>query len=499
MHDTDSPHDESEHQESAQSAWVEQEQIELRSVGVDIGSSTSHLTFSRLVLRRMGIHLSSRYVVVLREVIHQSPVILTPYLDPLTIDAERLRQFIHDSYAQAGVTPIEVDTGAVIVTGEAARKENAEAILGIFAEEAGRFVCAVAGPHLETVMAAHGSGALELSKQGPPVLNVDIGGGTTKLAICVDGEIVDTAIINIGGRLIARNGDRIERLEATGSVIGSAVGSVLRLNGPINNEICESIAEQMADCLFEVIDRGELSALTRNLMHSQPLSSEVPVTTFVFSGGVSEFLYQRTEQEFGDLGFELGKSIRKRLDARSTEFTFLPGAEGIRATVIGAAQYTVQVSGSTIFCPEPDVLPMRNVPVLRLNIPDPINSLAIQNMLREEIKIHDIDSDSGPIAITINWHFGPSYKNIKTLGEGLMKVLQNRNEPTVLAFDRDIAGMVGRLLRDELNLTSGLVAVDEVELSSLDYIDIGRPLPPTGVIPLVVKSLVFRPKQGLDS
>ena len=499
MHDTDGPHDDAEHEAEANPAWLEQEQIELRSVGVDIGSSTSHLTFSRLVLRRMGIYLSSRYQVVLREVIHQSPVILTPYSDPVTIDAEHLRQFISESYAGAGIAPQEIDTGAVVVTGEAARKENAEALLGLFAEEAGKFVCATAGPNLETVMAAHGSGAVDLSKRGAPVLNVDVGGGTTKLALCRDGEVVDTAIINVGGRLVAHNGDVIERLEDTGGLIGKAVGLQLALGARIAPEERAAMAERMADCLFEVIDRETLSPLARSLMHSQPLSDPTPVTTLIFSGGVSEFLYQRTSEEFGDLGAEFGRAIASRLADRDADFTLVPGTEGIRATVIGAAQYTVQVSGSTIFCPNPEVLPLRNVPVLRVHLPELLSPGGVAEAVGRASVMHDRESLDGPIAMAIHWPFGPAYQHLRALGEGLVAALGDRKQPVVLAFDRDIAGMVGRLMQDELNVGPGLVAVDEVELTELDYIDVGQPLPPTGVVPLVVKSLVFRPRQGLDS
>src|SRR5947199_486618 len=177
------------------------ERIELQSVGIDIGSSTSHLTFSRLVLRRLGESLSSRFRVVERNVLHQSPILLTPYRDPFLIDTERLDSFIRDAYARAGLTPDGIDTGAVVVTGEAAKKENAESILSLFAREAGRCVCGAPGPQRETTTAPHGSGAVARSRGGSGVLSVDIGGGTTKLAVCGDGQVAAVAVLNAGGRL----------------------------------------------------------------------------------------------------------------------------------------------------------------------------------------------------------------------------------------------------------------------------------------------------------
>ncbi|OLC36069.1 MAG: hypothetical protein AUH81_08730 [Candidatus Rokubacteria bacterium 13_1_40CM_4_69_5] len=195
MHDFPHPHEHEDHEgepdalpDEADPIWAG-ERIELRSVGIDIGSSTSHLTFSRLVLRRLGGHLSSRFRVVQRDVVHQSPILLTPYRSPVMIDTERLNAFVRDTYTQAGLAPDGIDTGAVVITGEAARKENAQSILTMFAREAGRFVCATAGPQLEAIMAAHGSGAVARSRGGSAVLSVDIGGGTTKLAVCRDGEV----------------------------------------------------------------------------------------------------------------------------------------------------------------------------------------------------------------------------------------------------------------------------------------------------------------------
>jgi ethanolamine utilization protein EutA len=183
---------------------VATERLRLRSVGIDIGTTTSHLIFSELELERQGIRLSSAYVVVERKVAHRSDVILTPYSSERRIDTDALAKFIERSYAEAGWKPDDVDTGAVITTGEAARKENAAAIVALFSGQAGKFVCATAGHHLESLLAAHGSGAVALSRSAatPLVLNVDIGGGTTKLAVCRDGRVEETAAIDIGARLM---------------------------------------------------------------------------------------------------------------------------------------------------------------------------------------------------------------------------------------------------------------------------------------------------------
>jgi ethanolamine utilization protein EutA len=204
------------------------ERISLTSVGIDIGSSTSHLIFSRLLLRRQGIALSSRFVVVKREILHESPILLTPYIDKTTNHTDKLGDFIHESYQKAGLTPKDIDTGAVIVTGEAAKKKNAEAISALFSAQAGKFVCATAGHNLEAILAAYGSGAVHLTMHegnNYTVMNVDIGGGTSKIAITQNGKVIDTCAVEVGARLVAMDEQgRINRLEDTGVKIGNQAG-----------------------------------------------------------------------------------------------------------------------------------------------------------------------------------------------------------------------------------------------------------------------------------
>src|SRR5215467_13037390 len=142
-----------------------QDNLELRTIGIDIGSSTSHLLLARVALQRQAEGLSSRFVVVDREILWRSPIMLTPFLADGTIDAAALDAFIRASYAAAGIERGDVDSGAVILTGEAIKRRNARAIDELFAEEAGKFVCATAGHKLECVLAAHGSGAVPLSRK----------------------------------------------------------------------------------------------------------------------------------------------------------------------------------------------------------------------------------------------------------------------------------------------------------------------------------------------
>lgn len=501
MHDFDYPHEHADHEER-DPVWAS-DRVELRSVGIDVGSSTSHLTFSRLLLRRLGMRLSSRYAVVEREVLHQSPILLTPYRDPLTIDADRLGRFIDEAYRGAGVARDGIDTGAVIVTGEAAKKTNAAAILALFAREGGKFVCAVAGPRLEAIMAAHGSGAVARSRARGPVLNVDVGGGTTKLALCRDGEVVDTAVINVGGRLVAFADKRVARLEDAGAVLAKAAGGKLalgdRLDDPKVADTVRGMIGKMVDALFEVIERRPLSPLACGLMHTDPLAGREPIAALMFSGGVAEYVYGREAAGFGDVGRTLGEAIRARLDGEPLGALLVEPDEGIRATVIGAAQYTVQVSGSTVFHPGPGRFDLRNLPVFPVRLSEPLSAAGVARAVREAIGGHDPEILAGAIALAIRWEFGASYEELRALGEGVLQALGRRRAPVVLAFDRDIARLVGRLMVEELDAGPNVVAVDELDLAAFDYIDVGEPLPVSGIVPVVIKSLVFRPAPVLEA
>ncbi|MBI3522499.1 MAG: ethanolamine ammonia-lyase reactivating factor EutA, partial [Chloroflexi bacterium] len=246
--------------------------IVVRSVGIDIGSSTSHLIFSRIVLQRQGARLSSAFVVVDREILHRSPILLTPYSDARTIDTRALGDFVERSYAEAGLAPTDVDTGALIVTGNAALKDNAERIARAIASDAGRFVCATAGPHLESRLAAHGSGAVDRSRSGRTVVNVDIGGGTTKLAIARDGRVLETAALAVGARVVAVDAEgRVTRLEPGAQAAGRAARMRLELGSAVSPADREALAAVLCDALVSVLATRRFAGLALGLLVTEAI------------------------------------------------------------------------------------------------------------------------------------------------------------------------------------------------------------------------------------
>ena len=407
----------------------------LRTVGIDIGSTTSHAMFARLRLQRLADSLSSRYVVVEREVLHRSPIVLTPYSAGNTIDAAALEAHIAGWYASAALAREDVDTGAVIFTGAALERENARELADLFAGEGGKFVCATAGHALEATLAAHGSGSVARSRRDhEAILHVDVGGGTTKLARIEDGVIVATTAIGVGARSRAAGRDPAER---------------------------KRIAGELADAIVAAT-RGATVPGTLQLLATLPRAAAPGRITV--SGGVSEYLAGRERADYDDLGRELAEAIEARRGELQAPLEVV--AEGIRATVIGASQFTVQVSGSTIGVGA--ALPLRNVPVVQLGA-----------------AVHG----SGPIALAVKWNGEPDHARIRALAERIAAATDRR--PLIVATDGDIAATLGAILRDELRFKGDLVTLDGLELGDLDYIDVGTPVAPSGVVPVIVKSLVF--------
>jgi ethanolamine utilization protein EutA len=479
------------------------ERITLNSVGIDIGSSTSHLIFSRLTLRRQGVALSSRFVVVNREIIHESPILLTPYIDKTTIDTNQLGDFIHEAYRNANLTPEDIDTGALIVTGEAAKKKNAEAIAALFSAEAGKFVCATAGHNLEAILASYGSGAVHMTyHEGGDftVMNVDIGGGTSKIAIVQGGKVIDTCAVEVGARLIALDeSGKINRLEDTALKIAKIAGIPnLAVGGTLSEDQKDKFSQVLCDSLFQVLERRPLSPEVESLLLTPNIEFSDPIHAIMFSGGVSEFIYGYEKRNLGDLGVQLGKKVRARVNQLGGGDIPLRGAEvRIRATVIGASQYTVQVSGNTIYLSHPDLLPLRNLQVVtpQFEQTESITAAEITSAVERALQRFDATDVERTVALAIRWELGPSYPLIRTLAEGLVGAMKghiDNGQPLVLVFDADIAKLMGNIIERELIPGAGIISIDGIDLKDFDFIDIGQELPDAKAVPVVIKSLIFR-------
>jgi ethanolamine utilization protein EutA len=479
----------------AQYIW-KQENVELSTVGIDIGSSTSHLLFAKVLLQRQSQGLSSRFVVVHRQVVWRSPIMLTPFLADGTIDAGKLGAFIADCHREAGLARDDIDSGAVILTGEAIKRRNAQAIDELFAAEAGKFVCATAGHKLECTLAAHGSGAVKLSKdRGACILHVDIGGGTTKLALIDKGAFVGVAAFAIGGRLIAADqaGD-FTRVEDSARLVADALGIGIDATTLANPAARHAIARRLATIAADYILGAPLDPLGRSLLLTAPLTRTGVPVAITFSGGVSEYVFGYESRDYGDIAKPLADQLRIELGRRSTLKVIDPG-QRIRATVIGASQFTVQVSGKTIHLPRQGVLPLHNVPVvpIGLDLGGAIDSVATTAAIREGLARLDLAPDAR-VAIAFSWPGDPDHPRIAAAGAAIMAAVApdgRRNQPLLLMIEGDIGKTMGRILTEELGLSSDLVSIDGVQLAELDFVDVGELISPPGVVPVVIKSLLF--------
>ncbi|MDA8271666.1 MAG: ethanolamine ammonia-lyase reactivating factor EutA [Actinomycetota bacterium] len=477
----------------------QQENVALRSVGIDIGSSGTQVVFSELKLQRNGAGLATRYVVIERTCLFQSAVSFTPFTDGLVIDGPALGAIIDDAYGAAGVRPEEIDTGIVILTGEALRRENAESIAMVVSERAGDFVCATAGHHMEATLAAYGSGAVQASSEsGQRILNIDIGGGTTKLSLIESGRILATAALHVGGRLIVVGCDgRVLRLEDAAIAHARSAGINLNHGGVVSQAELDSMARVMADILVSAVSpTGNHSAVTIPYL-TEPISDLSGIEGVIFSGGVGEYVYGTEDRDFGDLGRRLGAAIRSRLLDGSIPYPLLPATARIRATALGASEFSVQLSGNTYYISDEErLLPRRNLQVIRpiYTLDEEIDVNALASAVQTRVASFAVPGDESDFVLAMSWMGELSYGRLHAMAEAIVLGLSERisaGRPVLLAFDADMGKALGSMLRSEFDVMADILVVDGLNLLDFDYIDLGHPLQPSMAIPVTIKSLVF--------
>jgi len=441
-------------------------------------------------------------VVVNRKMLWQSPILLTPYLPDYTIDTDELGSFLGGCYSYAGIEPADIDSGAVILTGEAIKRHNARAIADLFSEEAGKFVCASAGHHMECQLAAHGSGAVALSRgHAALILNIDIGGGTTKLALIENGVLVATAAIAVGGRLLVEDAKAgLTRIEEPVREIAQSLGITLTPGEPLAAPDRERIVARMVRLIMRMIDRRPPDELMGRLLVTEPWPAALAgrgIDALTFSGGVAEYLYKREKRTFGDLGFDLAHALAHMLAQRRDLPPVWDPGQGIRATAIGAAQFSVQISGNTIAITRPDELPLQNLPVLALSLElgDAIEPGAVAAGCRAALAQADITDGTNPVAFAFAWRGDPAHARLHALAAGICAAVPTTvtgGLPLVLLVDGDVAMSLGRIIRNEIAPGANVIAIDGVQLKQFDYVDIGRLIEATNVVPVIIKSLLFK-------
>ncbi|MHA1989884.1 MAG: ethanolamine ammonia-lyase reactivating factor EutA [Candidatus Hodarchaeales archaeon] len=472
------------------------EYLQLLSVGIDIGSSTSHLIFSNLTLKReySFFNMSNRYMLEHREVIYESDIIMTPLLDRYTIDIDSLVTFINKEYEKAGVDREMVDSGAVIVTGETAKKKNALEIVNHISSETGKFVSATAGPNFESILGAMGSGIIKQSEIAKKtILNVDIGGGTSNLAIVSNGQVLSTACINVGGRLLGIDENyKIWRIDEPVQMIMDDLALTYKVGDLISKDEAGKISKLLAESLFEVMLGPAKNKLSKSLMMTDNLDFSVHIDGYSFSGGIAELIYKPGE-EFNDIGHILALEFKKLVEKKA--LSIIEAENKIRATVIGAGAFSLSISGSTCFVDKDINLPLTNIPILPVNVTR--ENFSIEKLVEEVNKsFNNFDMKEGEDLVGLYFQ-NPIYHAERLLAEfamGIEKVMKNsitNRIPIILLFEMDLARMLGITIRRETSIQNNLICLDELFLESGDWIDIGAPLRSGDAYPVTVKSLVF--------
>jgi ethanolamine utilization protein EutA len=473
---------------------IEINRIEILSVGVDVGSSTSHLVFSKLVLIKDEHSVTRRFNIEERNIIYEGRIVNTPLLDDDTIDIDRLTDFFKKEYQRAGIDPDDIQTGAVIITGESARKQNAKQIAEALSNDAGKFVAATAGPNFESLIAAMGSGAVARSKEDKKtILSCDIGGGTSNIAVIKNGEILSTSCISVGGRVLGVNSKgKIWRIDKPALKVMQHLGLNYKIGDQISNADIESIAGTLAEALFEVIRGPAKSALTRQLMLTDNLTFPSRIDEYSFSGGIAELMYGG-EDNYDDIGQILADQINSLTPKLSP--AVIEPANKIRATVIGAGAYSLSISGSSGFMDDKIAFPIRNVPVIRVDVDR--SKLSVEHIISQiNVSFQRFDLEEGEeiIALYFKDPVMASYPQLELFARSIEGALTNSIQnkiPIILIFDTDIACSVGSVIRRETDLKTNLLSLDELNLKEGDWIDIGEPLVAGQVFPVTVKSLVF--------
>lgn len=471
------------------------------SVGIDVGTSTTQVVFSKLQMDNAGGYFSvPRVAIVDKEVVYKSEVYMTPLKTDVLIDTEALRDIVAAEFRKAGYRPEDTDSGAVIITGESARKENSDAVLKSLSDFAGDFVVSAAGPDMESLIAGKGSGAWQYSMDHHcRVANLDIGGGTTNVVLFEDGETLARGCLDIGGRLICMNPQGIiTKVSPAAAVMAQAAGVSVSVGDRCDELKLTAVTRQMAAALNAYLGVGtkDIDAILRQI--KTPGSSDFPVPEKVqavfFSGGVADLIYHESADTwaYGDIGVLLGRAIRE--SRLFTDFQKMEPGETIRATVVGAGTYTTTISGSTITYSD-DIFPLKNIPVIKLD---------------EELQEACFAGETEPVIRRIQWVLGqndaehfilampgkrnPGYMEMKRAAASIRQIMdrvQPPGEPILLVIESDIAKAMGQMIRQQPDLKRQVVAIDSIHVEDGEYVDMGKPMMNGMVIPVVVKTLIF--------
>ncbi|PLS17304.1 ethanolamine utilization protein [Bacillus sp. M6-12] len=467
------------------------------SAGIDIGTSTTKVVISRFSLMNMagGTHMP-RIEIIDKEVIYRSPIYRTPLLSDTDIDIVSVEQLVNNEYKKAGIESREIKTGAVIITGETATKKNAEEMIHHLSDQAGEFLVATAGPDLEGIIAAKGSGAFQYSqKTGKVIANIDIGGGTANVAVYKSGKLCGTCTLHIGGRLIEFAAGKVKSISPPVKRLLSQKGWSLAEGDNYKEETIKLITNYMADLVARMLDHKLTKEDHVLLLGHEPNWIE-NIDVIMISGGISECIYKYEDQsnivaQYDDIGNTLAASLKSNLQL--SLWPWIEPDETVRATVLGAGTQTTEISGATIQVNKND-LPLKNLPVFQVRLEQDFSKgiKKLNASVKEALEIYDPQGEGLNFAMYITELPYLSFREIQELGTSIIEAFSKRpksEQPIVIVLESDYAKVLGQTI-NLLAPQQNLICIDQIKVENGDYLDIGSVLQ-TSVVPVVIKTLTF--------
>ena len=448
-------------------------------LGLDFGSTTSSALIASAKVARSSAtgHMQLDDV----QVIYKSEPVFTPFANQ-NIDTEKVTKLISLWLKESGVKVAEIFSGGSMITGLAAQADNAAALSKLIIEKVGESVIATADdPCLESWLAFMGScGALSRYHADATILNFDIGGGTTNVALGLNGDVQGTGCYFIGARhfQFEPGSYRLSAISAYGKALLEAFNINKKVADTLNSNEREEIITFYINALESIVleDKGFFKVPLAE-KHAQ-VSLNLPPNLnpkITFSGGVGELIYKIVANEtlssctfFGDFGIDLALAISRSALLSADLKTYVPEHKG-RATVVGLTLHSTEISGQTIYLPNPNVLPLRDVPIIAKLAPN-----SPPQQWRSVFALAATRAQGVCIQISA---CNNSLEQIKVLASHIKYTLKANiyapSQPLVILVEANIGKALGNYICDWGQLDYNLIVIDELALRDAHFVHIG--------------------------
>jgi ethanolamine utilization protein EutA len=452
----------------------------VKLIGLDFGTTTSSAVVAAAGLRRTA---TGRMELDYPEEIFRSEMVFTPLLPDDRLDMVHVERLL-DGWLDAGrVQPGELFGGGVLLTGLTAQKVNAQALVQLVRRRLGETLVATADdPCLESWLAFMGSCA-ELSRAHPDqvILNLDIGGGTTNLALGRNREVLRTGCLFLGARhvQVVPATYRIIKLSPYAHAMFAHLGIIKGVGEELSQVEVEALVSFYITLLEEVCTGKAKATPILKRLEQVPLQmpldlNQVAVT---FSGGVGELVYRHLQGEpwpattfYGDLGIDLAQRIVETPTWQESLQNYRPRSGG-RATVYGLLRHTTEVSGTTLFLHDPTVLPLADLPIF-----GSLQAGSSEAQVRDMLTLVRRSSRGGCVQVRLE---SQDLAAVRGLGQRLAQVLHEdafpHKHPLVLLVQENLGKVLGHYVTRWGALPLQVLVIDEVSLKNAHFVQIGLP------------------------